>query len=211
MEQQQQQQAGEELQSDNLTSDDVVGDSFLPEPNVLVYCLSAAGDNVQQALSALAKQVKLQTYSHARILFNCLCCQYSEVMLIMQKESSKEQVFIAVTTPLTWARTPLMSASLTPAMQPVQQSATDSLPVTDPPQDALDNSEHTDTAETAVQSTAEQSQSGKLSSAHADSRRPAACARAVLEAERAILAAANTNLKTYVVCPGILYGEGSLG
>lgn len=128
----------------------------------------------------------------------------------MQKQSSKEQVFVAVTTPLTWARTQLVSESLTPAVQPVQQSATDILPAAEPRQDVLDNSEHTDAAVTAVQSTAEMSQSIKLSNAHANSRRPAACARAVLEAERTILAAANTNLKTYVVCPGILYGEGSL-
>ncbi|KAL3158250.1 hypothetical protein ABBQ38_010502 [Trebouxia sp. C0009 RCD-2024] len=174
------QQAGEELQSDNSTSDIVGADSFVLEPDVLVYCLSAAGDSVQQALSALAKQ----------------------------KQSSKEQVFVAVTTPLTWARTQLVSESLTPAVQPVQQSATDILPAAEPRQDVLDNSEHTDAAVTAVQSTAEMSQSIKLSNAHANSRRPAACARAVLEAERTILAAANTNLKTYVVCPGILYGNG---
>ena len=132
-------------------------------------------------------------------------------MLFMQKQSGKEQVFIAVTTPLTWARTQLLSDSLIPAMQPVQQPAADSSPAMQPPEDVPENSEHTGATVTAVQDAAEMFQSVTLSSEHADSRRPAACARAVLEAERTILAAANTDLKTYVVCPGVLYGECSFG
>ena len=93
-------------------------------------------------------------------------------------------------------------------MQPVQQPATDSNPpATDPLQDVLDSSEHTDAALTAVQDAAAGSQSVKLSAADADRRKAAACARAVLEAERTILAAASKDLKTYIVCPGVLYGE----
>lgn len=130
-------------------------------------------------------------------------------MLTVQKQSSKEQVFIAVTTPLSWARTQLLSDSGNSAVQLVQQSATDSLPATEPPQDTLDDSEHTGAASTALQNTVEDSQIFKLSSAHADRRKPAACARAILEAERTILAAATTDLRTYIVCPGILYGEAS--
>ena len=58
----QQQQAGKELLPDVLKSDLAGADSFLLEPNVLVYCLSASGNSVQQALSALTKQVRVQTY-----------------------------------------------------------------------------------------------------------------------------------------------------
>ena len=90
-------------------------------------------------------------------------------------------------------------------MQPVQQSATDSsVPDTNPAQDLVGNSELTDTA---MQNAAEKALSTTLSSADADRRKAAACARAVLEAERIILAAASKSLKTYVVCPGVLYGE----
>ena len=46
-----------------------------------------------------------------------------------------------------------------------------------------------------------------LSSANADVRRAAACARNILQAERTILAASNKLLKTYVICPGLLYGK----
>lgn len=54
-----QRQSGEELQPDAVTADLDEADCFPSEPNVLVYSLSAAGDSVQQALSALAKQVNL--------------------------------------------------------------------------------------------------------------------------------------------------------
>jgi len=46
-----------------------------------------------------------------------------------------------------------------------------------------------------------------LTSTDAACRKAAACARTVLEAERTILAAASKTLRTYVICPGILYGE----
>lgn len=46
-----------------------------------------------------------------------------------------------------------------------------------------------------------------LTIADADRRKAAACARTVLEAERTVLAAATRDLRTYVVCPGVLYGE----
>lgn len=46
-----------------------------------------------------------------------------------------------------------------------------------------------------------------LTSTDAACRKAAACARSVLEAERTILAAASKTLRTYVICPGILYGE----
>ena len=52
-----QRQSGKELQPDAVTADLGEADCFSPEPNVLVYSLSATGDSVQQALSALAKQV----------------------------------------------------------------------------------------------------------------------------------------------------------
>ena len=47
----------------------------------------------------------------------------------------------------------------------------------------------------------------QLTAADADRRKAAACTRSVLQAERTILAAASKDLKTYVVCPGILFGE----
>ena len=46
-----------------------------------------------------------------------------------------------------------------------------------------------------------------LTSADADRRRASASVRHILQAERTILAAGNKVLKTYVICPGILYGE----
>lgn len=136
--------------------------------------------------------------------------QQSPVLLLrpkhfpLQKQSSQEQFFVAITTPLSWARTQLLSGPLSPAVQPVQQSATDSsIPNTDHAQDVIGNSEHTDTA---MQNAAEGTLSMTLSSADANRRKAAACARTVLEAERIILAAASKTLKTYVVCPGVLYG-----
>ena len=118
----------------------------------------------------------------------------------LQRQSSQEQFFIAITTPLSWARTQLLSGPASPAVQPVQQSAIDSsVPYTNPAQD-----EHDDTA---MQNAAEEALSSTLSSADADRRKAAACARTVLEAERIVLAAASKTLKTYVVCPGVLYGE----
>lgn len=47
-------QAGEDLQPDDVTAELEEAEC---EPNVLVYSLSAAGDSIPQALSALAKQV----------------------------------------------------------------------------------------------------------------------------------------------------------
>ena len=55
-------QPAEESQPDIVTSDLDEPDSFPLEPNVLVYSLCAADDSIQQALSALAKQVR----SHAK-------------------------------------------------------------------------------------------------------------------------------------------------
>ncbi len=46
-----------------------------------------------------------------------------------------------------------------------------------------------------------------LTSTDAACRKAAACARTVLEAERTILAAASKTQRTYVICPGVLYGE----
>ena len=46
-----------------------------------------------------------------------------------------------------------------------------------------------------------------LTSADADRRMASATARAVLEAERTILTANTRHFKTYVVCPGLLYGK----
>ena len=90
-------------------------------------------------------------------------------------------------------------------MQPVQPSATDSsVPDIDPAQEVDGNSEHTDTA---MQNAAEEALLTTISSTDADRRKASACARTVLEAERIILAAASKTLKTYVVCPGVLYGE----
>ena len=59
-----QRQSGEE--SEGLQPDAVSADLDEAEPNVLVYSLSAAGDSIQQALSALAHQVILQALSHAK-------------------------------------------------------------------------------------------------------------------------------------------------
>lgn len=93
-------------------------------------------------------------------------------------------------------------------MQPVQQPVTSSSVLdTDPSQEVTDTSEHTDAALTAIQHAAEDVSMATLSSADVDRRKAAACARTVLEAERVILAANSKSLKTYVVCPGVLYGE----
>lgn len=60
----------------------------------------------------------------------------------------------------------------------------------------------------AISGTADAAQStNSLTSTNAACRKAAACARSVLEAERTILAAASKTLRTYVICPGILYGE----
>ncbi len=60
----------------------------------------------------------------------------------------------------------------------------------------------------AMSGTADAAQSTvSLTSTDAACRKAAACARSVLEAERTILAAASKTLRTYVICPGILYGE----
>lgn len=123
----------------------------------------------------------------------------------LQKQSGQAQCFVAITTPLSWARTQLLSDPASTAVQPVQQSATErSVPDTDPAQDLVGNSELNNAA---MQNAAEKALSTTLSSADAERRKAAACARAVLEAERIILAAASKSLKTYVVCPGVLYGE----
>ena len=45
-----------------------------------------------------------------------------------------------------------------------------------------------------------------LTSADADKRMATASSRGVLEAERTILAATSHHFKTYVICPGLLYG-----
>lgn len=126
----------------------------------------------------------------------------------VQKQSSGEQFFIAITTPLSWARTQLLPDPASPPVQPVQQPATSSSVLdTDPSQEVTDSLEHTDAALTAIQHAAEDVSSAALSSADADRRKAAACARTVLEAERVIFAANSKSLKTYVVCPGVLYGE----
>ena len=56
-----QRQPGEELQPHAVSAD-----LDEAEPNVLVYSISIADDSIQQALSALAKQVNLQTGSYAK-------------------------------------------------------------------------------------------------------------------------------------------------
>ena len=200
-----QRQSGEKLQPDAGTADLDEADDFPPEPNVLVYSLSAAGGSVQQALSALVKQVNLQAWSDAKSSSTITVWLLRLDDFSLQKQSSQEQFFVAITTPLSWARTQLLSDSVSPVVQPVQQSATDSsIPDADPAQDVVGNSEHTDAA---MQNAAEGTLSMTLSSADASRRTAAACARTVLEAERFILAAASKTLKTYVVCPGVLYGE----
>lgn len=93
-------------------------------------------------------------------------------------------------------------------MQLVQQPATSSSELnTDPSQEVTDSLEHTDAALTAIQGAAEDVPLATLSSTDVHRRKAAACARTVLEAERVILAANSKSLKTYVICPGVLYGE----
>lgn len=130
----------------------------------------------------------------------------------MQKQSHAEQVFIAVTTPLTWARTALASNAAMPAEQSEHSQPLASNEAADVIADAntsLPNSsaseqpgvaDQPETASAALQLLS-------LTGADADRRRAAACARSVLEAERTILAAATKTFKTYVICPGVLYGE----
>ena len=68
-----QRQSGEKVQPDAGTADLDEAEDFTPEPNVLIYSLSAAGDSVQQALSALAKQVNLQAWSYAKTPSTVTC------------------------------------------------------------------------------------------------------------------------------------------
>lgn len=198
-------QEGEDLQPDAVTADLDEAESF--PPNVLVYSLSAAGDSVQQALSALAKQVSLhEDIPKRRHKLPLLLLRPTHSSL--QKQSSGEQFFIAITTPLSWARTQLLPDSSSPPVQPVQQPATSSSVLdTDASQEVTDSLEHTDAALTAIHHAAEDVSFAPLSSADVDRRKAAACARTVLEAERVILAANSKSLKTYVICPGVLYGE----
>ena len=130
----------------------------------------------------------------------------------MQKQAKSEQVFVAITTPLTWARTQLLSKSAVSALQPVQPSvAVGSSAFTDPPAETLDTAEQADTAPIALQTTQPEAVQPphKLTAADSVRRRAATCGRSVLEAERAILAAASRTLRTYVICPGVLYGQAS--
>ena len=132
----------------------------------------------------------------------------------MQKLSTAEQVFIAITSPLTWARTQLTSAAARSALQLAQgELSTSNIQAFDAHRDigaSLDITSYGQADGAAVSDFAETVSAThsmiSLTAADSDRRKPAACARSVLEAERIILAAANKYLKTYVICPGILYG-----
>ncbi|DBA71290.1 TPA: Adenylate kinase 7 [Trebouxia sp. C0005] len=156
------------------------------EPNVFIYTLSLTADSVQQALAALKKQ----------------------------KLSTAEQVFIVVTTPLTWAKTQLVPAAAMTAVQSEQRELqAASMQPSDTPTDMITSPKDASTAgpsdDATISGTADAAQSTvSLTSADAACRKSAACARTVLEAERTILAAASKTLRTYVICPGILYGNG---
>ncbi|DBA87705.1 hypothetical protein WJX77_003659 [Trebouxia sp. C0004] len=156
------------------------------KPNVFIYTLSSSGDSVQQALAALKKQ----------------------------KVSTAEQVFIVITTPLTWARTQLVPAAAMTAVQSEQRELhAASMQSSDTPTDMTTSQKDSSTAgqsdDAAMSGTVDAAQStSSLAFTDAACRKAAACARTVLEAERTILAAASKTLRTYVICPGILYGNG---
>ncbi len=87
-----------------------------------------------------------------------------------------------------------------------------SMQSSDMPTDMTTSQKDSNTAgqsdDAAISGTADAAQSTvSLTSTDAACRKAAACARSVLEAERTILAAASKTLRTYVICPGILYGE----
>ncbi len=87
-----------------------------------------------------------------------------------------------------------------------------SMQSSDTPKDMITSQKDSSTAgqsdDAAISGTADAAQSTvSLTSTDAACRKAAACARSVLEAERTILAAASKTLRTYVICPGILYGE----
>ena len=87
-----------------------------------------------------------------------------------------------------------------------------SMQPSDTPTDMITSPKDASTAgpsdDATISGTADAAQSTvSLTSADAACRKSAACARTVLEAERTILAAASKTLRTYVICPGILYGE----
>ena len=87
-----------------------------------------------------------------------------------------------------------------------------SMQSSDMPTDMTTSQKNSSTAgqsdDAAISGTADAAQSTvSLTSTNAACRKAAACARSVLEAERTILAAASKTLRTYVICPGILYGE----
>ena len=54
-----------------LTAEPSETDSFVQEPNVLVYHLSAEDDSIQQALSALVKQVRLFGWAELKFKKHC--------------------------------------------------------------------------------------------------------------------------------------------
>ncbi len=128
----------------------------------------------------------------------------------MQKLSTAEQVFIVITTPLTWARTQLVPAAAMTAVQSELHAA--SMQSSEMPTDMTTSQKDSSTAgqsdDAAISGTADAAQSTvSLTYSDAACRKAAACARTVLEAERTILAAASKSFRTYVICPGILYGE----
>ena len=138
----------------------------------------------------------------------------------LQKLATTETVFIAITTPLSWARTSLAYSPALAAVQPAPgkpSSDASSCLLTESDAD-LDLQLPSSPDELTVvpappievippEAASPPQRWLSLTAANADRRKPAASARTILEAERTILAAANKLLKTYVICPGILYGR----
>ena len=133
--------------------------------------------------------------------------------VLLQRGTKKERVFIAITSALTWARTnsPSHSTTADPSTLPHADSTQpDANTALDQSASSLpEHSLSTDAAGMAdfEGEALEPQPPADLTSADADRRMATATARAVLEAELTILAANTRHFKTYVVCPGLLYGK----
>ena len=169
------------------------------------------------------KVEKLTSPKHTLVeSMHCAKPHLQSCFVLWQRGSKKDKVFVAITSALTWARTnshPAPTPAAVIANEDSTQGESHSLTgrLAQPDANtALDQAaaalaQHSITADAAEPSADEEEVIAPeppvdLTAADADKRMATASSRGVLEAERTILAATSDHFKTYVVCPGLLYG-----